>query len=87
MLISFLLGHASLATDRESRFVDQYIQAGQEMFAQLQQELNKLVMGGNSGVEDTKEVVMGDETQHKKQTLSLDSSGSDLTTAMIENLK
>jgi hypothetical protein len=54
------LGHSSLATTgRHSTLVDQHIQAGQDMFARSQEELDKLVMGANNGIEETKEAVMG----------------------------
>jgi hypothetical protein len=60
---------------RDSTFVDQHIQDGQDMFAQSQEELATLVTGANSGVEETKEAVMGDQTAHLKR--SLNSSDSD----------
>jgi hypothetical protein len=50
------------------------------MFAWSQEELYKLVVGGNSGVEETKEAMMGDQAGHLKQSLSSDSSDSDLST-------
>jgi hypothetical protein len=75
---------------RDSTFVDQHIQATQDMFARSQEELHKLVVGGNitTSVEETKEAVMGDETEHLKRSLSSDSdsSDSDLSTAMMNNV-
>ena len=75
------LGHSSLATGGNSTSVDQHIQAGKDMFAQSQEELSKLFMGGNSDVEETKEAIMGDETAHRKRSLS----DSDLSTSTVDN--
>jgi hypothetical protein len=83
----FFLGHSSLAmAGSDSTFVDQHIQAGQDMFARSQEELNKLVVGANNGIEETKEAVMGDETAHLKRRLSFDSCDSNLSAAMMDNL-
>jgi predicted transcriptional regulator len=85
----FLLGHSSLSTvGRDSTFVDQHIQAGQDMFAWLQEQLNKLVVGANNGIEETsieetKEAVMGNGTAHLKRRLSSDSN---LLAAMMDNV-
>jgi heptaprenylglyceryl phosphate synthase len=80
LIVSFIF----LAT---SSFVDQHIQAGQDMYAQSQEELSKLVVGGNiSDVEETKEAVMDDETGHLKRRLSSGSSGSYLSTSMMDNI-
>jgi hypothetical protein len=85
LIVRFLfLGHSSLATaGRDSSFVDQHIQAGQDMFAHSQEKLNKLVVGANNGIEETKEAVMGDETAHLKRRISSDSN---LSAAMMDNL-
>ena len=46
------------------------------MFAKSQQELIKLVDSDDSGVEETNEVVMGDETDHLKNKRDDSSDGS-----------
>jgi hypothetical protein len=66
----------------DSTFVDQHIQDGRDMFAQSQEELIKLVVGRNSGAEETKEAVMDDETGHLKRDRSSGTSDSDISTSM-----
>jgi hypothetical protein len=88
LIVRFFLGHSSL------EFVDQHVQAGQDMHARSQEELNRIAVGGNSGFEETKEAVMGDETDQFKRSLSSDddsdgsdrSNHSDLSDAMQNNV-
>jgi hypothetical protein len=66
----FFLDHSSIASDTNSTFVDQHIQAGQDMFARSQEELSSLIAGGKSGVEKTNDAIMDDETAHLKRRFS-----------------
>ena len=61
-------------------FVDRHIKSARAMYAQSQEELLKLALGGNSGVDETKEVMMSDETGHMKRC------HSDLSISMMENV-
>ena len=85
MIVRFFL--FSIEDPADYRFVDQHIQDGQNMYAQSKAELDKLSVGGNSGVEETNEAVMDDETGHRKRGYSSDDSDrSDLSRNMMKNV-